>query len=90
VEHGASCRHGQLQAPSRPLYGATFYTMTGFHGAHVTIGVLCMIWVTLGKAYSAATTRRRTTAASRHGAVLAFRRPRLDHPVHHRLPDLTS
>jgi heme/copper-type cytochrome/quinol oxidase subunit 3 len=30
-----------------PLYGATFYTMTGFHGAHVTIGVLCLIftWV---------------------------------------------
>jgi len=31
------------------LYGATFYTMTGFHGAHVTIGVLCLIF-TLGKA----------------------------------------
>jgi len=28
-----------------PLYGATFFTMTGFHGAHVTIGVLCLIWV---------------------------------------------
>jgi heme/copper-type cytochrome/quinol oxidase subunit 3 len=29
-----------------PLYGATFYTMTGFHGAHVTIGVLCLLFVT--------------------------------------------
>jgi cytochrome c oxidase subunit III len=28
-----------------PLYGATFYTMTGFHGAHVTIGVICLIFV---------------------------------------------
>jgi heme/copper-type cytochrome/quinol oxidase subunit 3 len=28
-----------------PLYGATFYTMTGFHGAHVSIGVLCLIFV---------------------------------------------
>ena len=28
-----------------PLYGATFFTMTGFHGAHVTIGVLCLIFV---------------------------------------------
>ncbi|MGH2395162.1 MAG: cytochrome c oxidase subunit 3, partial [Candidatus Limnocylindria bacterium] len=29
-------------AEGGPLYGATFYTMTGFHGAHVSIGVLCM------------------------------------------------
>ena len=28
-----------------PLYGATFYVMTGFHGAHVSIGVLCLIFV---------------------------------------------
>lgn len=33
-------------AEGRPLYGATFYTMTGFHGAHVTIGVLCLLFVT--------------------------------------------
>ena len=29
------------------LYGSTFYTMTGFHGAHVSLGVLCMTWVTV-------------------------------------------
>ena len=32
-----------------PLYGATFYTMTGFHGTHVTIGVLCL-WFTFWRA----------------------------------------
>jgi heme/copper-type cytochrome/quinol oxidase subunit 3 len=32
--------------PSSGLFGSTFYTMTGFHGFHVTMGVLCMIWVT--------------------------------------------
>ncbi len=33
--------------PSCHLYASTFYTMTGFHGTHVSIGVLCMIWVTV-------------------------------------------
>jgi heme/copper-type cytochrome/quinol oxidase subunit 3 len=33
--------------PSEGLYGSTFYTMTGFHGFHVTVGVICMIYVTL-------------------------------------------
>jgi cytochrome c oxidase subunit III len=46
--------HGFL--PSSGLYGSTFYTMTGFHGFHVTMGVLCMIWVT-GKAFRGGYTR---------------------------------
>jgi heme/copper-type cytochrome/quinol oxidase subunit 3 len=33
--------------PSEGLYGTTFYTMTGFHGFHVTVGVICMIFVTI-------------------------------------------
>ena len=32
--------------PSEGLYGSTFYTMTGFHGFHVTVGVICMMFVT--------------------------------------------
>ncbi|MEE9592345.1 MAG: cytochrome c oxidase subunit 3, partial [Thermoplasmata archaeon] len=28
-------------------YGATFYIQTGFHGAHVTGGVIAMVYVTL-------------------------------------------
>jgi cytochrome c oxidase subunit 3/cytochrome o ubiquinol oxidase subunit 3 len=38
-----------------PLYGSTFYTMTGFHGTHVTIGVLCL-WFTLWRATKGAYT----------------------------------
>jgi heme/copper-type cytochrome/quinol oxidase subunit 3 len=29
------------------VYGSSFYTMTGFHGFHVTCGVVCMAYVTL-------------------------------------------
>jgi heme/copper-type cytochrome/quinol oxidase subunit 3 len=32
--------------PSEGLFGSTFYVMTGFHGFHVTCGVLSMIYVT--------------------------------------------
>ena len=33
--------------PNCNLFGSTFYTMTGFHGTHVSLGVLAMIWVTV-------------------------------------------
>ena len=44
LEYRELMSHGFL--PSAGLYGSTFYTMTGFHGFHVTVGVLCMMWVT--------------------------------------------
>jgi len=49
AHHGFVPMASGYAAGGGPLYGATFYTMTGFHGAHVTIGVLCLIF-TLGKA----------------------------------------
>ena len=39
-----------------PLYGATFYTMTGFHGTHVSIGVACL-WFTVYKAFKGGYTK---------------------------------
>ncbi|MGH7558818.1 MAG: cytochrome c oxidase subunit 3 [Gemmatimonadota bacterium] len=42
--HGFVPMRDAYAAEGGPLYGATFYTMTGFHGAHVSIGVLCMIF----------------------------------------------
>ncbi|HUE77023.1 MAG TPA: heme-copper oxidase subunit III [Longimicrobiales bacterium] len=47
VSHGFVPYAAGYAAEGGPLYGATFYTMTGFHGAHVTIGVLAMIWITV-------------------------------------------
>jgi heme/copper-type cytochrome/quinol oxidase subunit 3 len=55
-------RDGTPPVEGGPLYGATFYTMTGFHGTHVTIGVLCMMFTTF-QAF-----RGRYTAES-HGGV---------------------
>ncbi|MFQ5703849.1 MAG: heme-copper oxidase subunit III [Gemmatimonadales bacterium] len=43
------------------IYGSTFFTMTGFHGFHVTMGVICMIFVTV-KAF-----RGKYTAADHRG-----------------------
>jgi heme/copper-type cytochrome/quinol oxidase subunit 3 len=33
--------------PTTNLFGATFYTLTGFHGAHVTGGVIWVLWATI-------------------------------------------
>jgi cytochrome c oxidase subunit 3/cytochrome o ubiquinol oxidase subunit 3 len=34
-------------AEGGPLYGMTFYTLTGFHGAHVTVGVIALIYTSI-------------------------------------------
>ncbi|MGH7482665.1 MAG: cytochrome c oxidase subunit 3 [Longimicrobiales bacterium] len=62
AEYAALGRDGAGPVLGGPLYGSTFYTMTGFHGAHVTIGVLCILFVTV-QAF-----RGRYTQAS-HGGV---------------------
>jgi len=53
-EYRELIHHGFL--PSSGLYGSAFFTMTGFHGFHVTMGVLCMLWVTM-KAFRGAYTQ---------------------------------
>jgi heme/copper-type cytochrome/quinol oxidase subunit 3 len=47
AEYHAEGRDGLPPVLGGPLYGMTFYTMTGFHGLHVTIGVICLLFVTL-------------------------------------------
>lgn len=62
AEHGFLPAAAAYRAEGAPLYGMTFYTMTGFHGAHVSIGVLCL-WFTVLQAY-----RGRYSRAN-HGGV---------------------
>lgn len=45
IEWNELMGHGTF--PSTSLFGATFYTLTGFHGAHVTGGVLWILGVTI-------------------------------------------
>ncbi|HSM36239.1 MAG TPA: cytochrome c oxidase subunit 3 [Longimicrobiales bacterium] len=49
-------------AEGAPLYGSTFYTMTGFHGFHVFVGVLAL-WYLVIQAF------RGKYDANNHGAV---------------------
>lgn len=45
--HGFVPSASGYSAEGGPLYGSTFYTMTGFHGTHVTIGVLCLMFTAI-------------------------------------------
>ena len=75
--------------PSVSLFASCFFTMTGFHGAHVTGGVILLI----GDLYPVVLLQRlfpeplRSSRAGR--TVLALRRPGVDHPVHDRVLALT-
>ena len=67
------------------LFGSSFFTLTGFHGAHVTAGVLWLLTLLAIDIKRGLRTEGR--AARRHlGAVLALRRRRLDRDLHARLP----
>lgn len=48
----------------RNLFGTTYYTLVGFHGVHVTVGVIVML-IVLGLAL-----RREVTAKNPHGVEL--------------------
>lgn len=43
-EYSQLVHHGFV--PSGGIFPSTFYTMTGFHGFHVTVGVICLVFVT--------------------------------------------
>ena len=73
--------------PSGSLFGAGFYTVTGFHGFHVFIGLMLVSVVdTPGVPGSILGAQLHADRDLR--PVLALRRHRLDPAVHDHLPDL--
>ena len=73
---------------SSGAYGSTFFMLTGFHGFHVFVGMLMLLFITLrlheGPLHAGAPLRLR-----RRGLVLALRRRGLAGPVHPGLLALT-
>ena len=71
ASHGFVPLADAYHAAGEPMYGATFYTLTGFHGAHVTLGVLAMIWVTI-RAFRGRYTRGSHTGVETMGLYWHF------------------
>ena len=76
----ASLVHEGVTIPSSP-YGSVFYLATGFHGLHVTGGLVAFLFV-LGRTFMAKNfTHEQAVTAHRRVVLLALRRHRLDRPV---------
>ena len=67
------------------LFGSRFFTLTGFHGAHVTAGVLWLLTL-LAIDYKRGLGPQGRDQRRHRRAVLALRRRRLDRDLHARLP----
>ena len=68
------------------MFGSTFYTLTGFHGTHVTIGIIMLLSL-LVVSLRGGVTQRDAHQCRDHRPLLALRRHRLDHHLHAGLPD---
>ena len=66
---------------SSGVYGSTFFMLTGFHGFHVFVGMLMLLFITL-RLMKGHFTPRAPLRLRRRGLVLALRRRGLAGPVH--------
>ena len=68
------------------VVGSAFYTLTGFHGVHVTVGIV-MLMSLFVLSLRGQPARRAGRDGRDRRPVLALRRHRVDPDLHRRLPD---
>ena len=68
------------------LFSSSFYTLTGFHGVHVTVGIIMLLSL-VGIISRNRVTGDRSEVVELRRPLLALRRHRLDRHLHPRLPD---
>ena len=74
---------------SSGIFGSTFFMLTGFHGFHVFVGMLMLLFITL-RLMKGHFTPRAPLRLRRRRLVLALRRRGLARPVHRGLLALTA
>ena len=68
------------------LFASSFYTLTGFHGVHVTVGIIMLLSL-IGMISQQPGAGRQGRGRRARRPLLALRRHRLDRHLHPRLPD---
>ena len=68
------------------LFSSSFYTLTGFHGVHVAVGIIMLLSM-VGMLAKGRIVGDKAETVEMVGPVLALRRRRLDRHLHPRLPD---
>ena len=68
------------------LSASAFYTLTGFHGVHVTLGIIMLLSLLVLSLRGRIPPRAGRDGRDRR-PVLALRRRRVDRDLHRRLPD---
>ena len=68
------------------LFSSSFYTLTGFHGVHVTVGIIMLLSLALMSKRDRVTGDKAEVVELRR-PLLALRRHRVDRHLHPRLPD---
>ncbi len=68
------------------LFGSSFFVLTGFHGVHVTLGIMMLLSL-VNLSVQGTLPQSKVRGGRDHRPLLALRRRGVDHHLHRRLPD---